>query len=47
MIPIAVITICGICWGQQDSINQTVAEVNQHTSNFGVAVLATLFGYDG
>lgn len=47
MIPIAVITICGICWGQQDAINQTVAEVSQHTSNFGVAVLATLFGYDG
>lgn len=47
MIPIAVITICGICWGQQDAINQTVAEVSQHTSNFGVAVLATLFSYDG
>lgn len=24
-----------------------MAEVSQHTSNFGVAVLATLFGYDG
>lgn len=47
MIPIAAIIICGIFWGQQDAIGQTVTEINHHAGNFGVAVLATLFGYDG
>lgn len=47
MIPIAAIIICGICWGQQNAIAQTVTEVNQSTGGFGVAVLAALFAYDG
>ena len=45
MIPIAAIII--LFWGHQDALGQTVSEVNRSTGGFGVAVLATLFGYDG
>lgn len=47
MIPIAAIIIFGLFWGHQDALGQTVNEVNRSTGGFGVAVLATLFGYDG
>ncbi|MGQ5708586.1 APC family permease [Lactobacillus sp. PSON] len=47
MIPIAAIVIFGIFWGHQDAFGQTLSEVNRSTGGFGVAVLATLFGYDG
>ena len=47
MIPIAAIIIFGLFWGHQDALGQTVSEVNRSTGGFGVAVLATLFGYDG
>lgn len=47
MIPIAAIIIFGLFWGYQDALGQTVSEVNRSTGGFGVAVLATLFGYDG
>ena len=47
MIPIAAIIIFGLFWGHQDALDQTVSEVNRSTGGFGVAVLATLFGYDG
>lgn len=47
MIPIAAIIIFGLFWGHQDALGQTVREVNRSTGGFGVAVLATLFGYDG
>lgn len=47
MIPIAAIIIFGLFWGHQDALGQTVSEVNRSTGDFGVAVLATLFGYDG
>ncbi|MBD5806957.1 APC family permease [Limosilactobacillus walteri] len=47
MIPIAAIIIFGLFWGHQDAFGQTVTEVHQATGGFGVAVLATLFGYDG
>ena len=47
MIPIAAIIIFGLFWGHQDALGQTVSEVNHSTGGFGVAVLATLFGYDG
>ena len=47
MIPIATIIIFGLFWGHQDALGQTVSEVNRSTGGFGVAVLATLFGYDG
>ncbi|GAA3630348.1 amino acid permease [Lactobacillus hamsteri] len=47
MIPIAAIITFGIFWGHQDAFGQTVSEVNRNSGGFGVAVLATLFGYDG
>lgn len=47
MIPIAAIIIFGIFFGHQHALGQTVAEVHQSAGNFGVAILATLFGYDG
>ena len=47
MIPIAAIIIFGLFWGHQDALGQTVSKVNRSTGGFGVAVLATLFGYDG
>ena len=47
MIPIAAIIIFGIFWGHHDAFGQTLSEINRSTGGFGVAVLATLFGYDG
>lgn len=47
MLPIAAIIIFGLFWGHQDALGQTVSEVNRSTGGFGVAVLTTLFGYDG
>ena len=47
VIPIAAIIIFGLFWGHQDALGQTVSEINRSAGGFGVAVLATLFGYDG
>lgn len=47
MIPIAAIIIFGLFFGNQHAFGQTVTEVQHATGGFGVAVLATLFGYDG
>ncbi|KRL62649.1 amino acid permease [Lactobacillus psittaci DSM 15354] len=47
LIPIAAIIIFGLFWGNQNALGQTVSEISQSTSNFGVAILATLFAYDG
>lgn len=47
MIPIAAIIIFGLFWGHQDALGQTVSEINRSAGGFGIAVLATLFGYDG
>ena len=47
MIPIAAIIIFGLFWGNEHAFGQTVTEIHQATGGFGVAVLATLFGYDG
>lgn len=47
LIPIAAIIIFGLFWGHQNAFGQTIHQVNQSTGGFGVAVLATLFGYDG
>lgn len=47
MVPIAAIIIFGLFWGHQDAFGQTVTEIHQASGGFGVAVLATLFGYDG
>lgn len=47
MFPIAVIIIVGLFWGNHNALGQTISGIHQSTGNFGVAVLATLFGYDG
>lgn len=47
MIPIAAIIIFGIFWGHQDAFGQTLSQINHTSGGFGVAILATLFGYDG
>ena len=47
MIPIIAIIVFGIFWGHHDALGQTVSEINRTSGGFGVAVLATLFGYDG
>ena len=47
MIPIAAIIIFGIFWGQNNALGQTIADVKQSNGGFGIAVLATLFAYDG
>ncbi|WP_260167497.1 APC family permease [Leuconostoc mesenteroides] len=48
MLPIIALIIFGLFFGQHDAIGQTVAQVSQSDQGgFGVAVLATLFAYDG
>lgn len=47
LIPIAAIIIFGLFFGNQNALGQTVSEVNSATGNFGVAILSTLFAYDG
>lgn len=47
LIPIAAIIIFGLLWGHHNAFGQTVGQVSQSGGGFGVAVLATLFGYDG
>ena len=47
MVPIAAIIIFGIFWGKQDAFGQTLTQINHTSGGFGVAILATLFGYDG
>lgn len=47
LVPIAAIIIFGLFWGHHDAFGQTILEVQQTSGGFGVAVLATLFGYDG
>lgn len=47
MIPIAAIIIFGLFWGHENAFGQSVHQVAQSSGGFGVAVLATLFGYDG
>jgi len=47
LIPIAVLIIYGLFFGKADAIGQTVHQVSQHGGGFGMAILATLFAYDG
>lgn len=47
MIPIVAIIVFGIFWGHEDAFGQTITEIHNANGGFGVAVLATLFGYDG
>lgn len=47
LLPIAAIVIFGLFFGHVGALGQTVSGIHQSAGNFGVAVLATLFGYDG
>lgn len=47
LLPIAAIVIFGLFFGHVGALGQTVSGIHQSTGSFGVAVLATLFGYDG
>ena len=47
LLPIIAIVIFGLFYGDQDAFGQTLQTVHHSTGNFGVAVLATLFAYDG
>lgn len=47
LLPIAAIIIFGLFFGNQDAFGQSLHTVTQSTGSFGVAVLATLFAYDG
>lgn len=47
MVPISVIIIFGLFWGKENAIGQTVTQIGHTGGGFGVAILATLFAYDG
>ncbi|TGE75883.1 APC family permease [Weissella confusa] len=48
LIPIAVLMVFGLFFGKADALGQTVSQLSSTaTGNFGMAVLATLFAYDG
>ena len=42
-----IIVICGILFGDEHALGQVVSNGQASIGNFGVAVLATLFAYDG
>lgn len=46
-IPITAIIVFGLFFGDQHAIGQSVQVVQGHVGNFGVAVLGTLYAYDG
>ncbi|MBS9336315.1 APC family permease [Fructobacillus papyrifericola] len=48
LLPIVALTIFGLFFGKEDALSQTVSTTMQTAGGgFGVAVLATLFAYDG
>lgn len=47
LLPIAAIIIFGLFYGDQNAFGHSLKTVSQSTGGFGVAVLATLFAYDG
>ena len=47
LVPITAIIVWGILHGHVTALGQTVTTVHQASGNMGVAVLATLFAYDG
>ncbi|KEZ15548.1 amino acid transport protein [Lactiplantibacillus plantarum] len=44
---LAAIIIFGLFYGNQNALGQSLHTITQSTGSFGVAVLATLFAYDG
>ncbi|WP_409475238.1 APC family permease [Lactiplantibacillus plantarum] len=47
LLPIAAIIIFGLFYGNQNALGHSLHTITQSTGSFGVAVLATLFAYDG
>ena len=47
LLPIAAIIIFVLFYGHEGAVGQTITHVHENSGIFGVAVLATLFGYDG
>ncbi|MBS0979078.1 APC family permease [Levilactobacillus brevis] len=47
LLPIVAIIIFGLFFGDQNAFGQSLHTASQSTGNFGVAILATLFAYDG
>lgn len=47
LLPIAAIIIFGLFFGHEQALGATVAGIHQSVGNFGVAVLGTIFAYDG
>ncbi|MYV05387.1 MULTISPECIES: APC family permease [Furfurilactobacillus] len=47
LLPIAAIVIFGLFFGREAGFGETVTSIHQSVGNFGVAVLGTIFAYDG
>lgn len=47
LVPILVIIVFGLFFGNQSALGETITSVHQSMGNFGVAVLGTIFAYDG
>ncbi|AEV95977.1 APC family permease [Pediococcus claussenii] len=47
LVPIAGIIIFGLFFGRQDALTASVSTIHASAGNFGVAILGTLFAYDG
>lgn len=47
LVPIVVIIVFGLFFGHESAFGATLSTVHQSMGNFGVAVLGTIFAYDG
>ncbi|EHO51687.1 APC family permease [Lentilactobacillus kisonensis] len=47
LVPVAALIIFGLFFGNQSAFGHSLVEVHQTAGNFGVAILATLFAFDG
>ena len=47
LIPIAILIIYGLFFGKVNALGQTVSDTVSHGGGLGMAILATLFAYDG
>ena len=47
LVPVAALIIFGLFFGNESAFGQSLVHVHQSAGNFGVAILATLFAFDG
>lgn len=47
LLPVAALVIFGLFFGDQSAFGHSIQQVHQSTGGFGVAILATLFAFDG